>query len=99
LKLKATFESGSHHILVSSAETRRAFNMGFDTANLHCPTFCPFFFRFLFVCKRSVGGAERNRRESGGVASKAVAGGAVGKYSHRHKYAFSHLLPPSKKQQ
>ena len=27
-----------HHILVSSAETRRAFNTGFDTVNLHRPT-------------------------------------------------------------
>jgi hypothetical protein len=27
-----------HHILVSSAETRRAFKSGFDTVNLHRPT-------------------------------------------------------------
>jgi hypothetical protein len=27
-----------HHILVSSAETRRAFNSSFDTVNLHRPT-------------------------------------------------------------
>ena len=27
-----------HHILVSSAETIRAFNTGFDTVNLQCPT-------------------------------------------------------------
>jgi hypothetical protein len=26
-----------HHILVSSAETWRAFNSGFDTVNLHRP--------------------------------------------------------------
>jgi hypothetical protein len=27
-----------HHNLVSSAETRRAFNSGFDAVNLHRPT-------------------------------------------------------------
>jgi hypothetical protein len=27
-----------HQILVSSAETRRGFNSGFDTVNLHRPT-------------------------------------------------------------
>jgi hypothetical protein len=37
LKLKATFESGSSY-LVSSVETRRALNTGFDTFNLHRPT-------------------------------------------------------------
>jgi hypothetical protein len=30
-----------HHILVSSAKTRRAFNYGFDTGNLRRPSFTP----------------------------------------------------------
>jgi hypothetical protein len=30
-----------HHILISSAETRRAFNSGFDRVNLHRPTVVP----------------------------------------------------------
>jgi hypothetical protein len=34
LKLKATFEA-VHHDLVSSAETRHAFNTGRDTIHLH----------------------------------------------------------------
>jgi hypothetical protein len=37
LNLKAMFESAFHK-LVSSAESRRAFNSDFDTGNLHRPT-------------------------------------------------------------
>jgi hypothetical protein len=37
LNLTATFDSGSS-MSVSSAETRRAFNSGFDTVTLHRPT-------------------------------------------------------------
>jgi hypothetical protein len=36
--MKANFESGSYHIAAASAETIRAFNMSFDTFNLHHPT-------------------------------------------------------------
>jgi len=52
-------------MLVSSAETLCAFNMGFDTVNLHCPTLTLAFLSSLyflsFSCPSSLSNAPRCR--------------------------------------
>jgi hypothetical protein len=56
LKLKAKLKA-LHHISVSSAETKSAFNTGFDTVKLHRPTFMDV--RFKAVAGGATGGAGR----------------------------------------